>query len=99
MTAPIYPFDVKTKGPTEALDYRFPWGDEYLQSGETILTRTVAVAAGVNKDSDGITSDSRNVIVWLSGGTLAQQYLVSCTIVTNLGRTAKRNMILKIAER
>jgi len=105
MTAPIFPFTVKTKAPAEALDYTFPFGPNpyfspyYLQTGETITSRTVAVAAGLNKDSDNISADGGSVIVWLSGGTLGQSYLVSCTIVTSLSRTAKRNMLVKIAER
>ena len=89
------------KDPDAVLDYAFDWNNEdegpWLQSGETISTHTVTVEAGLTKDSD---SESNGIVTtWLSGGTAGENYIVSCKIVTNLGRTDERSVLINCGER
>ena len=95
------------KDPDSVLDYVFDWkalangrGDrDWLESGETISTRTVTVDSGITKDSDSITDTNTSVTVWLSGGTAGQNYKVVCRIVTTASRTDERTMIIQVRER
>jgi hypothetical protein len=88
-----------TKDPNEVLDYKFDWDTNYLETGETISAATVTVESGITKNSDSITDSNRTVTVWLSGGTAGNEYTVTCQIDTSLGRTAERDMIIKVEER
>lgn len=87
------------KDPDEVLDYKFDWDTNYLEDGETISTSTVTAETGITKDSDSITDTDRTVTVWLSGGTVGNEYTVSSRIVTSLSRTAERSIEIKIVER
>lgn len=86
------------KDPEAVLDYKFDWSS-WLDSGETIASRTVTVDAGLTKDSDAVTDTSTSVTVWLSGGTDGVSYSVNCQIVTSANRTDERTMIIRVNER
>ena len=86
------------KDPDAVLDFKWDWSD-WLASGETIASRTVAVVAGITKDSDSITDTATSVTAWYSGGTALQDYDVTCQIVTSDSRTDDRTITLKVRER
>ena len=86
------------KDPEAVLDYKFDWSS-WLDSGETIASRTVTVDTGLTKDSDAVTDTSTSVTVWLSGGTDGVSYSVNCQIVTSANRTDERTMIIRVNER
>lgn len=95
---------VKLKDPNAVLDYKFDWGTAandkpWLASGETIASRTVTVASGITRDSDGITDSGKSVTVWLSGGVAGNDYTVTCRIVTSAARTDERTMTIRCRER
>lgn len=81
---------MKTKDPDDVLDYVFDFtqshdgGDGWL-GNDTIESYEVIVPAGLTKDSDS--ESGGKVTVWLSGGTAGIDYVVTCRIVTALGRT------------
>lgn len=95
------------KDPDAVLDYRFDWkaltngtGDsDWLQSGETIATRTVTVEDGLTKDSDALADTNTSVLVWLSGGEVGESYDVTCRIVTSAGRQDDRTIQIIVEER
>jgi aconitase A len=88
------------KRPAAVLDYKFDWRartngngkSDWLASGETIASYTIAPEAGITVDSDSLSNSNTSVTVWLSGGTLDGEYEVSCSIVTSAGRRDKRTM-------
>lgn len=84
------------KDPAEVLDYEFEWSD-YLADGETIVSYTVTVPAGITKNSDGRVGSK--VTAWLSGGSEGVRYEIDCTIVTSEGRTAERSMQIRVQDR
>lgn len=86
------------KDPSAVLDYGFDWTAKgWLVTGETISSHTVTVGAGLTKDSD---SESSGVVtIWLSGGTAGEQYLLSCEIITSLGRTDTRSRNILVEDR
>ena len=86
------------KDPEAVLDYKFDWSS-WLDSGETIASRTVTVDTGLTKDSDAVTDTSTSVTVWLSGGTDGVSYSVNCQIVTSANRIDERTMIIRVNER
>ena len=96
-----------SKDPNAVLDYKFDWkaltnenGDsDWLDSGETISTKTVTVDDGITKDSDALADTNTSVTVWLSGGTAGADYEVSCKIVTSDKRTDERTIKIQVRER
>ena len=95
------------KDPNAVLDYKFDWkaltnenGDtDWLDSDETISTRTVTADTGITKDSDALTDTNTSVVVWLSGGTAGVDYEVACKIVTSASRTDERTIKIQVRER
>lgn len=87
-----------TKDVDAVLDYRFDWSD-WLETGDTIATRTVTATTGITVDSSSITDSSTSVTVWLSGGTVGATYDVSCLIVTVQSRTDERTVSVRVLER
>lgn len=95
------------KDPVAELDYVFDFkaltngrGDsDWLEVGETILTKTVTVDSGLTKESDTLTDTNTSITVWLSGGIAGQNYKVTAEIVTSAGRTDKRTATVRVKER
>lgn len=98
---------IVVKDPEAVLDYKFDWAaltngsgaSDWLASGETISSYDVAVGAGLTKDSDSKTDTNTSVTVWLSGGTLGEDYIITCHIVTSDDREDDRKMIVKVRGR
>lgn len=88
------------KDPNAVLDYGFNWrpdGKEWLEEDETITSYVITVPTGITKDSD---SESDGVVtVWLSGGTVGQNYKIECEITTSKDRTDERSTWIKVVER
>lgn len=85
------------KDPSAVLDYRVDWAT-WLTASETITTSTwPVVPAGITKDSD--TNTTTTATIWLSGGTLNTEYVITNRIVTNQGRTDERSITITIRDR
>ena len=95
------------KDPNAVLDYKFDWkaltnenGDtDWLDSDETISSKTVTVDDGITKDSDALSDTNTSVTVWLSAGTAGVDYEVACKIVTSASRTDERTIKIQVRER
>ena len=95
------------KDPDAVLDYKFDWkaktngnGDtDWLDSDETISTKTVTVDDGITKDSDALADTNTSVAVWLSSGTAGVDYEIACEIVTSASRTDERTIKIQVRER
>lgn len=85
-----------TKDPDAVLDYTFAWAN-WLADGETISSFELDVETGITEDSSE--NDSDDVTVWLSGGTVGENYNVTCHVVTSAGREDDRTMTIKVRER
>ena len=90
-----WPLESFRKGPDEVLDYAGDWSD-WLGS-DTIVTSTWTVPTGLTKDSD--TATTTTTTVWLSGGTLGEQYDVEACIETAGGRTACRTIRISVVSK
>ncbi len=86
------------KDPSAVLDYKFDWSD-WLDSGETISTRTITAETGIVVDSSSLTDTSTSVTAWLSGGTAGNVYDVACLITTSASRTDERTIKITCRER
>ncbi len=80
------------KDPDEVLDYKIDWTARL--DGDTILTSTWVVPAGITKNSDSHTTTAS--LVWLSGGTLGAVLELINRIITTAGRTMDQTVKLKI---
>lgn len=92
-----------TKDPNSVLDYKVDWngaaadGGPWLAAGETIASSNFTVPAGITKDSQSNTTTTATV--WLSGGTVGNEYAVVNRITTNQGRTDDRTITIRVQER
>lgn len=101
----LYP--KKFKDPSAVLDYVFRWGPDdrtseppWLEPLETIATHSVEVTpSGLTVESHEITPDGKEVLVWLSGGTLNASYEVACHVLTTLSRADTRRMTVVVQNR
>ena len=84
------------KDPAAVLDYRLDWSP-WLAEGETITASTMTAATGISMDSQ--THDATTATVWLSGGTLGQQYAVTNHITTSAGRQDERTFTVTLRDR
>ena len=97
-------FPVKDKDPSAVLDYLFDFAaltngngsSNYLEAGETILTRTIVADAGITVDSSAIVNTSTGVQVWLSGGADGASYNVTCRVTTSGLRTDDRTLKIRV---
>lgn len=94
------------KDPNDVKEYKFDFAGltngrvgaeaDFLDSGETISSRTVTVGTGLTKNSDSITDTNTSVTVWVSGGTDKTDYTVTCQIVTSASRTIEKSGIVRV---
>ena len=92
------------KDPDSILDWDFNWrvtdDDEkvpWLEENETIVSYIITLDEGITLVED--TENDGHVIVWLSGGEISKEYIVSCKIITSLGRVEPRSILIKMSER
>lgn len=96
------------KDPDAVLDYKFDFAalrngrgtEDYLASGETILSVTVTSSSGdLVVDSYALADSDSSVICWLSGGIVNTSYLVTARITTSESRTDDRTIQIQVLER
>jgi hypothetical protein len=93
---------IQDKIPTDILDYPFRW-KKWLD-GDIINTYTITVEtiggdpSPLILDSDSKDADNITITVWLSAGTIGNEYLIECQIVTAGGRTKSKFFIVRIVE-
>lgn len=80
------------KDPDDVLDYAIDYGKKWLKGGDTIVTSTYLIDAGITKVSD--THTTMMTTIWLSGGTADTQYKVTNRITTAQGR--QKDITLRI---
>lgn len=93
------------KDPDAFLDYRFDakaqtngtGNEDFLTASDTIASFAVTADAGLTVDSTSKVDDDTAVVVWLSGGTLGEAYLVNCRITTAAGRVQDKTIRVRIA--
>jgi hypothetical protein len=82
--------------PNAVLDYTIDWSD-WLPSGDTILSSSWSVPAGLTEDSSSNTSTTATV--WISGGTAGTNYRITNHITTTEGRQDDRTIPLFVLNR
>lgn len=87
-----------TKDPQATLDYGFRYTKWLLESGsDTILASTWTVPAGITKVSSSFTATTTTI--WLSGGTVGEQYPCVNEVNTVGQRTDNRTLIVNIEQK
>lgn len=93
------------KDPDAVEDFSVDWdhasataaaGTGYLATGETITASTWTVPAGLTQATPAPSQAAGKTTVWLSGGTLGQDYDVVNHITTNQGRQADKTVRVKV---
>jgi len=86
-----------TKDPQAVLDYAIDWTKWLDEVGDSIETSTWIVPTGLTKVTE--TNTSKLATVWLSGGTVGENYTVTNRITTAAGRTDDRSITIRVRER
>lgn len=84
------------KDPDATLDYTFDW-TRWLSTGEAIVTHQIIAPSGVNVGAT--VADAEMVTAWISGGTNGNNYIVTCRVTTDQGRTDDRSIILQVLDK
>ena len=85
------------KDPDAVLDYTLDWTKWLDEVGDTIETSTWIVPAGLTKVTE--TNTAKLATVWLSGGTVGENYTVTNRITTAAGRADDRSITIRVRER
>ena len=87
------------KDPQEVLDYSIDWNNR-ISSGDALDSSAWAITtdpdSGLTIDSNTFDGAVGTATVWLSGGTLGQEYALTNTVTTSGGRTMEQTVRLKI---
>lgn len=88
---------IKTKDPSEKLDYYFDWTN--WLGATTLADSTWEIPDGLTVTTDYFTA--KVAYVWVEGGTVGERYAMVNTIRDHSSppRTAQRTMILNIEEK
>jgi len=86
-----------TKDPQAVLDYAIDWTKWLDEVGDSIETSTWIVPTGLTKVTE--TNTSKLATVWLSGGTVGENYTVTNRITTVGGRADDRSITIRVRER
>lgn len=81
-----------SKHPGAVLDYQFDWSS--WLDGDTISNSSWSEAEGITKETE--TNSTTTATIWLSGGTAEQSYRLVNTIVTAVGRTEKKALVVTV---
>lgn len=85
------------KDPDATLDYSIDWTDWLAEATDTISTSSWTAEAGITIEDD--TNTTAVATVWLSGGTVNEQYDIVNEIVTAGGRTDNRTLTVRVREK
>ena len=96
----------RVKDPQDRLDYGFDWAvappdGPWLSDGDTITSSTWTITLAPDSALVIDTSDNTTTVtrVWLSGGTLGQDYQVTNHVTTAQGRQRDRSIYIKVRNR
>jgi len=87
------------RGPGAELDHGFDWAElGYLEPGETIIESNWALDPGLTRITSSIIVGTKTV-VWVSGGVVGQDYVITNSFRTSAGRSDSRSHLLKVRRR
>lgn len=88
------------KDPNSVLPFTCDWSAWLANEDDTAASATWIVPAGITQEtSPAPTLDGGKATVWLSGGTLGEEYLVTCRLTTTGGRVDDRTIQIKVRAR
>ena len=86
----------KTKDPDARLDYGVNWGEKWLNENDTIVASEWIIPVGITGDNDSFSSVK--TMIFLSGGTVGETYIIVNRITTNVGLINDASIFLSISE-
>lgn len=85
------------KDPNAVLDYKFDWTDYLTPVSDVIANVTWVLDTGLTLVSS--TNTAMTATIFVSGGAIGDELLLTCRIVTTGGRTDDRSITLLIVSR
>lgn len=83
------------------LDYTFDWSQWLTPIADTIAGAISTIVgdgiATIGTPADQLTSTA--VTIWVTGGTIGQQYILTCKITTAAGRIDERSIYINVRQR
>lgn len=84
--------------PDAVLDYSLDWS-QLLGDGETLASAVWTLPAGLTEAPQGQSHDDTTATVWVSGGTVNENYRIVCHVVTSEGREDDDSILLRCREK
>jgi len=85
------------KDPDATLDYSIDWSD--WLDGDTISSMTYVADTGITVETARNTETDTVSTLWVSGGTVGNQYDIVCRVTTAAGRIDDRTVRFIIKEK
>lgn len=86
---------VYTQDPDAILDYLVNWSD-WLDSGDTITSALAFCDSGLDILAQSFSASGHTV--WLSSGSVGQEYLITSRIWTTFGRKNDQSFTLRVQQ-
>jgi len=86
----------KIKDPDSILPYDVKW-HKWLTSGDTIADSEWFIPDGLNLETESNTDTQ--AVVWLSGGELGREYIITNRIVTAFGLTEDQSLVISMEQK
>lgn len=86
----------KIKDPDSIVPYDVQW-HKWLITGDTIVSSEWLIPDGITDESESNTDTM--ALVWLSGGELGQQYLITNRITTAQGMTEDQSIRISLEQK
>jgi hypothetical protein len=83
------------KDPDATIDYQLDWSD-WLVDDDVLAGVSWSVATGLTQEAT--VHDDTTATVWVSGGTIDEEYLVTCEITTSDGRVENQSFTVVVCE-
>ena len=96
------------KDPSDVLPFKFDFAaatnertdasGDWLDSGETLLTKVITPPTGITVDSSAFADTNTSVITWVSGGTAGTNYTIACKCTTSGLKTVEKSIVILVLD-
>lgn len=97
---------IHVKDPDDLLDYKFDFApvsnlrtgavEDFLLTGETIISHTLTADSGIDVESSTITDSNTTILFWAGGGVTGVNYRIDCQIETTRARIVNRSFYIRV---
>lgn len=92
-------FRFEDKDPADVIDLYFDWADVFADLGGDTISSTAFSVTPAGLTIGATVTDAAGRGVFVLGGTVGQEYTLTCTVTTAGGRTIERSGLVLVRQR